>query len=156
MLKRDTFDLRSRLRFKKCFLLGVLLLAAGYSFADEINTTIEINGVTVNGGLVYVSVYSNDNDYKNDKAFTQFILQPENKVLTYSLDLPEGEYVVSVYQDKNGDGELNTGLFGIPSEHIGKTNYNLKGAPGDFNKLKAPVNSTSATLVVNIGKVKIF
>jgi len=141
---------------KKLFFIGVLLLIVESLFASEIKTTIEINGVTVNGGLVYVAVYSNENDYKNETAFTNFILQPDNKVLKYSLSLPEGEYVVSVFQDKNGDGELNTGLFGIPSEHIGKTNYNLKGAPGDFNKLKAPVNNNSTMLIVNIGKVKLF
>jgi len=76
---------------RKVLSLGVLLLVVGNSFADEIKTTIEINGVIVNGGLVYVVVYSNENDYKNESAFTQFILQPDNTTLTYFLDLPEGE-----------------------------------------------------------------
>jgi uncharacterized protein (DUF2141 family) len=140
--------------FRKMLFLCVSFLIAENSFAGEINTTIEINGVIVNGGLVYVSVYSNENDYKNETAFAQFILQPNNKVLTHSLDLPEGEYVVSAYQDKNGDEELNSGLFGIPSEPVGKTNYNLRGAPGGFNKLKVSVNKNSAKLIVNMGKVK--
>ncbi len=142
--------------FKKLIFIGVLFLAVESLFAEEIKTNIEINGVTVNGGLIYAAVYSNENDYKNETAFANFILQPENVNLKYSLDLPEGEYVVSVYQDKNGDEKLNTGLFGIPSERIGKTNYNLKGAPGDFNELKAPVNNTSRKLIVNMGKVKLF
>jgi len=142
--------------FKKLFFIGVLLLAVESLFAGEIKTTIEINGVTVNGGLVYAAVYSNENDYKNETAFVNFILQPDNVNLRYSLDLPEGEYVVSVYQDKNGDKKLNTGLFGIPSERIGKTNYDLKGAPGGFSELKAPVNNTSQKLIVNMGKVKLF
>ena len=139
---------------RKILFLCVLFLVAGSLFADEINTTIEINGVTVNGGLVYVAVYSNENDYKDEKAFTQFILQPGNSSLKYSLDLPEGEYVVSVYQDKNGDEKLNSGIFGIPSEHVGKTNYNLRGAPGGFNKLKTLINKNSAKLIVNMGKIK--
>jgi uncharacterized protein (DUF2141 family) len=142
--------------FRKLLFLCIAFLIVGSLFAGEIKTTIEINGVTVNGGLVYVAVYSNENDYKNEIAFTKFILQPENSSIKYSLNLPEGEYVVSVYQDKNGDEELNTGLFGIPSERIGKTNYNLKGAPGGFDKLKAPVNNNSTTLIINMGKVKLF
>jgi uncharacterized protein (DUF2141 family) len=140
--------------YRKLFLLGVLLLTVGNIFADEIKTTIEINGIIVNGGLVYVSVYSNENDYKNEKTFAQFILQPENSGLKYSLDLPEGEYVVSAYQDKNGDEELNSGLFGIPSEPVGMTNYSLRGAPGGFKKLKVSVNKYSAKLIVNMGRVK--
>jgi len=140
---------------KLLFLCGLLLVIESL-YADDIHTTIEINGVTVNGGLLYVAVYSNEHDYKNETAFAQFILQPNNTVLTYLLDLPEGEYVVSVYQDKNGDEELNSGLFGIPSEHVGKTNYNLRGAPGSFSKLKAPVNNSSTKLVVNMGKVRLL
>jgi len=140
--------------YKRAFIICVLLWVAGNCFADNILTTLEINGVTVNGGLVYVAVYSNENDYKNGTSFAEFILQPNDNALTYLLDLPEGEYVVSVYQDKNGDEKLNSGLFGIPYEPIGITNYNLRGAPGGFNKLKAPVNSNSAKLTVNMGKVK--
>ena len=140
--------------FRKLFLLCVSLFAVKTLFAENINTIIEINGVTINGGLVYVSVYSNENDYKDEKAFTSFILQSIKTTLTHSLDLPSGEYVVSVFQDLNGDGEVNSGLFGIPSEPVGKTNYSLRGAPGGFNKLKAPINKNSSKLIVNMGKVK--
>jgi uncharacterized protein (DUF2141 family) len=142
--------------FKNLFFLCVSFLVVESLFADNIRTTIEINGVTVNGGLVYVAVYSNENDYKSETAFAKFILQPDKTTLTHFLDLPEGEYVVSVFQDKNGDEELNTGAFGLPSEPVGKTNYNLRGAPGGFNKLKAPVNGNSTKLVVNMGKVRLL
>jgi len=142
--------------FRKLLFLCVSFLVVESLFAGNIRTTIEINGVIVNGGLIYVAVYSNENDYKNEKPFAKFTLQPDKTALTQLLDLPEGEYAVSVFQDKNGDREINTGLFGIPSEPVGKTNYNLKGAPGGFDKLKTPVNGGSAKLVVNMGKVKLF
>jgi uncharacterized protein (DUF2141 family) len=137
--------------FKKMLFLCVVV--AGSAFADNISVTIEINGITVNGGSVYVAVYSNENDYKAETAYTNFILEPVNSTITRSLELPGGEYVVSVFQDKNGDGKLNTGIFGIPTEHVGMTNYNLKGAPGGFKKLKVPINSNSTRLIVNMGKV---
>ena len=142
--------------FKKSFFMFVLFLTVGLLFAGNIGTTIEINGVIVNGGLVYVAVYSNKNDYENEKAFTSFVLQPNKTTLTHFLDLPEGEYVVSVFQDSNNDGKLNSGTFGIPKEPVGITNYDLKGAPGDFNKLKMPVNRNSTRLLVNMGKVKVL
>jgi uncharacterized protein (DUF2141 family) len=141
---------------RKLFFLCGLLLAVESLFADNIHTAIEINGVTVNGGLIYVAVYSNENDYKSETAFAKFILQPDNSSLTYSLDLPEGEYVVSAYQDKNGDEKLNSGFFGMPSEPVGKTNYNLRGAPGGFNKLRAPINRASTRLIINMGKVRLL
>jgi len=139
---------------KKLFFLCVSFLVIESLFADDVSTTIEINGVTVNGGLVYAAVYSNEDDYKNEINFTYFILKPDNTSLTHFLDLPEGEYVVSVFQDKNGDEKLNSSVFGIPTEHIGITNYSLKGAPGSFNKLKLPINKNSTKIIINMGKVK--
>ena len=140
--------------FKKLLFLCVAFFAVETSFADDIHTTIEINGVTVNGGLIYVAVYSNEKDYKAETPFIKFILEPVNNTITHNLDLPNGEYVVSVFQDKNGDEKLNSTIFGIPTEHVGKTNYNLRGAPGSFNRLKAPVNNNSTRLIVNMGRVK--
>jgi len=142
--------------FRKLLFVCVLLLIVETSFADDIYTTIEINGVIVNGGSVYVAVYSNENDYKAEIPFIKFILDPVNIAITHNLVLPNGEYVVSVFQDKNGDEKLNSGIFGIPAEPVGKTNYKLKGSPGGFNKLKAPVNNSSTRLVVNMGKVRML
>jgi len=139
---------------RKLLLLFVLFLVVESLFANDVYTTIEINGVIVNGGLIYAAVYSNEHDYKSETAFAKFILQPDNSALTHSLYLPEGEYVVSVFQDLNSNEILDENFFGIPSEPVGKTNYNLRGAPGGFNKLKAPVNRNSAKLNINMGKVK--
>jgi uncharacterized protein (DUF2141 family) len=140
--------------FRKLLLLCVLLFVVKSLFAENIYTTIEINGVTVNGGLVYVAVYSNENDYKNETAPISFILRPDKTTLTHYLDLPEGEYVVSVFQDINSNDKLDENIFGIPSEPVGKTNYSLRGAPGGFNKLKVPINNVSTKLIVNMGRIK--
>jgi uncharacterized protein (DUF2141 family) len=139
---------------KKVLVLLGLIWAGGNCFADNIRAAIEINEVTVNGGLVYVAVYSNEKDYRDEIPFISFILEPLNTSLTHSLELPEGEYVVSSFQDKNGDKKLNATIFGIPTEHVGKTNYSLRGAPGGFNRLKAPVNNNSTSLIVNMGRVR--
>jgi uncharacterized protein (DUF2141 family) len=139
---------------RKLLFLCVAVLAAGSAFADNIPVTIEINGITINGGPVYVNIYSDENGYKKETPYTRFILDPVNSTITSDLELPEGEYVVSVFQDKNGDGKLNSTIFGIPTEHVGMTNYTLRGAPSGFNKLKVPVNNETTKLVVNIGRVK--
>jgi len=53
----------------------------------------------------------------------------------FNVTLPSGEYVVSMFQDKNGNGKLDTYLFNIPKEPIGLTNYFKKGIPGPYKKL---------------------
>jgi len=142
--------------FKNVLFFCVSLFVIESYFADKINTTIEINGVIVNGGSLYVAVYSNENDYKAETPSIKFVLDPVNSTITLNAELLNGEYVVSVFQDSNNDGKLNTNIFGIPTEPVGKTNYNLKGSPGGFKKLKTSINNSSTKLIVNMGKVRIF
>ncbi|MCL2800504.1 MAG: DUF2141 domain-containing protein [Treponema sp.] len=141
--------------FKKALLFFALTCTAVIIYADNIQATIEINGVIVNGGLLYVAVYSNETDYKNKQAFVSFILESNNARLTHSIELPEGEYVVSIFQDTNNDGRLNETNFWIPIEPVGITNYNHRGSPGNFHRLKVPVNNNSKTIIVNMGRVRV-
>jgi uncharacterized protein (DUF2141 family) len=140
--------------FRKLLFLFVLFTAVGSAFADN-NITLEINGVTVQGGLVYVAVYSDENDYKAEKPFIRFILDPVNSTLTRGLELPNGEYVVTIFQDVNSNGELDTNFFGIPKEPVGITNYNGRGIPGGFLKLKVPVSNYTTRITVNMGNVRL-
>ena len=132
----------------------VLLLLFSFFEAYGINVTIEINGIRVNDGRVYVAIYSNENDYRAENSFVSFILDPANSTVTRSLELPNGEYVVSVFQDVNSNEKLDTNIFGIPREPVGITNYNGRGIPGGFPKLKVPVNNNSTRIAVNIGNVR--
>jgi uncharacterized protein (DUF2141 family) len=140
--------------FKKLLFLCALFAAAGSAFADN-NITLEINGVTVQGGSVYVAVYSNENDYKAENPFIRFILEPVNSTLTRNLELPNGEYVVTIFQDVNSNGVLDTNFLGIPREPVGITNYNGRGISGGFHKLKVSVNNNSARITVNMGNVRL-
>ena len=136
--------------FKKLLFICALFTAVESAFADT-TVTVEINGVTVQGGRVYVAVYSNENDYKAENSFIRFILDPVNTTITRNLELPNGEYVVKVFQDSNSNGVLDTNIFGIPREPVGITNYNLRGMPGGFHKLKVPVNNNATKILVSIG-----
>jgi len=138
---------------KKLFFLCGLFAVVGNTFANN-NVTLEINGVIFQGGMVYVAVYSNENDYKTETSSIKFILDPASATITRNLELPDGEYVVSVFQDVNNNEQLDYGLFGIPKEPVGITKYSGKGIPGGFKKLKVPVNSNATKITVNIGNVK--
>jgi uncharacterized protein (DUF2141 family) len=138
---------------KKVLGLCFFLFAGALVFADTVQTTLEIRGVKIQGGQVYVAVYSNENDYKNEHPLMTFQMAPERDFLTYEFNLPEGEYVISMYQDTNHNGKLDRAIFGIPKEPVGITNYDGKGPPGGFHKLKVPVNTGTAKITVNLGKI---
>jgi len=139
--------------FKKLLFVCILFAVVESAFAGN-NVTLEINGVIVQGGLVYVAVYSNEKEYKAETPSLKFILDPVNRTITRNLELPNGEYVVTIFQDANSNGELDTNFFGIPKEPVGMTNYNGSGIPGGFQKLKVPVNNNSTRITVNMGNVR--
>ena len=67
--------------------------------------------------------------------------------------LPEGEYVISIYQDLNANGKLDTNLVGIPKEPVGISGYSGSGIPGGFDKLKMKIDAGVKSVSVNLAKI---
>lgn len=84
--------------------------------------TLRITELRNQQGVVCVALFSSadgfpDNTAKAMKAEGFPIKEiPLNITLA---DIPFGQYAVTVFHDENADGDLNTGVFGIPQEGIG-------------------------------------
>ena len=139
---------------KKIVSLAFLaLLCNGNIFADNnVTFTLDITGINVNSGKIYVKIYSNEKDYKKDIPYTSFVLESVSKNITRLFDIPEGEYLIALFQDTNNNGVLDTNFLGFPKEPVGLSNYK-GGMPGGFNKQKIPINAISNRVKINIGKV---
>jgi uncharacterized protein (DUF2141 family) len=136
--------------FKKIFLVLFLLLFFSLCiFANEHSIIVEITGVTINGGNVFVSVYSNESDYKRDIPFIKFILESQNTIVSREVTLPEGEYLIAAFQDTNNNGRLDTNIFNVPREPAGLTNY-TGGIPRGFHRHKVPVNENTLKITVHL------
>jgi uncharacterized protein (DUF2141 family) len=118
-----------------------------------ININLEVSGVRINNGKIYVSIYSNEAAYKAKNPFMKFTLEPDSTLMNYNLELSDGEYVVSVFQDINSNGKLDTNFVGMPKEPVGIANYEGKGMPGGFQKLKVTVNAVTTKITVNIRNI---
>ena len=129
----------------------MFLLLPWNIFSQSISTTIEINGVMVNGGRVAVAVFSNENQFKKKEPYISFWLESINDEIRYDVDLPEGEYVVTVYQDENNNGKLDSFFF-RPREPVGMTNY-TGGIPGNFQKLKTTINGSSKRISIDLIRI---
>ena len=134
------------------FIVLLFSLLAGNVFANDYQITVEITGVTINGGNVIIAIYSNENNYKRDIPFRTIILNSQNTVVSDITTLPEGYYLFAVYQDTNNNNRLDTNLFGFPKEPAGLSNYN-GGIPGGFNRHRVLINGNNSRIVVNIGNV---
>ncbi|GHV70454.1 hypothetical protein AGMMS49928_18300 [Spirochaetia bacterium] len=141
-----------RLRKQFTLLCGLLLLGISEVYAD-IPVVIEIQDVRVQKGALYVAVYSDETSYKNDEAYSKFKLDPATSVLSVEIDLPAGDYVVTAFQDTNGNEKLDTGIFGLPKEPVAKSNWNGTGSPGPWKKLKTAVNDNSRKITICLYKL---
>ena len=139
---------------KLAFLFFLAMIFIGNIFAhDTIRFALEITGINVNQGQIYVKIYSNDRDYRSDIPCAVYVLESASQSIVYSFDILEGEYLIALFQDTNNNGKLDTNFLGFPREPVGLSNYN-GGIPGGFNRQKIPINSNSNRVTINIGRVK--
>jgi uncharacterized protein (DUF2141 family) len=135
---------------KIIFVLTLFAIALVWLAAEEITVTLEFTGVKINGGDVYVAVYDSAESVKNDQPHSKFRLDPVSTTISAQTQLREGYYRVMAFQDENGNGELDTGLFGIPKEPFGISNYSGRGIPGNFEKLKLWIGQGTGKVTVNL------
>ena len=135
---------------KKLFLLIFLLLYSMSIFATQLNVTIEINEVLPNQGKIIMAIFNSKSGYKKKIPYKALTIDSTSTTLLVDEVLPNGEYVISMFQDKNGNGKLDTYFFGIPKEPIGITNYFKKGIPGGFNKLKIQINEDKMIIKIKM------
>jgi len=109
----------------------VLCLASTALCADDTLTlTVTVTGVTPNEGQVVVSLFDDKKNYMKKALATGREKVLDNDAVDVVFPgLVIGTYAASVYYDLDNDGELDTGMFRIPSEPIGFSN-NARGKFG--------------------------
>jgi uncharacterized protein (DUF2141 family) len=76
--------------------------------------TIDIANVKKGEGAVMLAIHNRGNFLK-DRVLEKLIAASETNVKV-TIDLPQGDYAVAVYQDKNQNKRLDTNFLGIPQE----------------------------------------
>jgi uncharacterized protein (DUF2141 family) len=78
---------------------------------------------------IRIGVFASAKDFlKDTQTFKDYSISvPENQTSVSLVidDLPEGEYAIALYQDRNEDKRLNRNFLGIPTEPFGVSN-NIK------------------------------
>ena len=135
---------------KKILTLLFFLLFSTSIFANQLNVTIEISEVLPNQGKIIMAIYNSKSNYKKNIPYKKLTVESTSATLLVEEILPSGEYVISMFQDKNGNGKLDTYIFRIPKEPIGITNYFKKGIPGRFKKLKVQINEDNMIIKIKM------
>ena len=110
-----------------CIFLGTTL------FSQEL--TMRISGIKQGKGDILIAIFKGESGFPSETSKAVELLRavPVNGKAELTIKtLPAGTYAVSLFQDSNGDGLLNTNFLGIPKEGYGVSN-------NAFNTFSAPV-----------------
>jgi len=139
---------------KKIVIMLVCLCGINSLAFSQVNNSktivLEIHNITVNSGTLHISVSLNETSYKSRIPDLAFEFAPTNTIVRQEINIPVGECVINVYQDINNNGRADTGLFRIPKEPVGISNWNGGGPPGNFRKHKINIDERTTTVVINL------
>lgn len=90
---------------------------------------VAIDGLHTDRGQVICSLYSSAEGFPKDKK--KAIAHAESPIKNRQADctfagIQPGTYAISVFQDENSNGKLDTNFLGIPREGVGASN-NARG-----------------------------
>jgi uncharacterized protein (DUF2141 family) len=135
-------------------ILGMLLVAADPPATGGATLTIQVEGLKDDRGTVHASLYASEDGFptRPEKALRQVDVKIEGgRARVVFEGIPPGGYAVAAYHDENGDGKLDTGFLGIPSEGLASSN-DAKGfmGPPSFEMARVEVGPGENRITVRI------
>ena len=122
----------------------------------EGSLNITITNIENGSGTLYVAILNSDKNWlKSDTDALPFrdVAQPvtsTDDLLISVGDLPPGKYAVSVFQDIDGNAELDTNFIGYPKEPFGFSAPMGKFGPPDFNEAAIAVSGGEFSVEVSL------
>ena len=116
----------------KGLLTGVVgSLLAGFgslavSAEGTATVTVQVSGLAESAGSIYIAVYDSSDAWLGpDTVLERQVVIADalaGEVVSTDLELPPGDYALSIFYDRNGNGDLDTNFIGIPKEPIAMSN----------------------------------
>jgi uncharacterized protein (DUF2141 family) len=106
----------------------LLVLTCHTAFADELTgiLTVEVSGLKDATGNVYIAVYNSDSTWLSDTTVLskKLVISDalDGELVRTELQMPLGDYALSIFYDKDDDGQLDTNFVGMPKEPIALSN----------------------------------
>ncbi len=112
--------------------------------------TVQVDGIEARGGTLYVGVQTEAQFMKNDGIAGEMVAAPKAGSATFSFDLPEGAYAVSIWHDFNANGKFDMSDAGPPLDGWAMINgEKMRGQPAFTDaSLTLPVSGALTTLKV--------
>lgn len=123
------------------------------SVTGEANITVTLNGIKDIKGVITAGLYNSEEAYKKGGTVRGVRAGVKADTVTFSYNnLPTGEYAIKLFHDVNGNGEMDSNLFGIPTEPFAFSNNAVgKMGPATWVDAKFTVSGseTAQTITLN-------
>jgi uncharacterized protein (DUF2141 family) len=106
------------IRFTRLLSLSLLLAAGAAAGAQAATVDVHVSNVAGGKGSLKVAVCDRERFLKQC-AYTASMPAREGENVIAVPGVPKGTWAVLVYQDENGNGELDRNFIGIPKENYG-------------------------------------
>ena len=140
------------------FALLMTSFIATASAADKAELRLEIGGLAEAEGKVYYSVYDSEDTWLGDErvagAAVDIVEAMQGDVVVAVVELPPGEYAVSIFYDVNANGELDTNFIGIPKEPVAlSNNAKAKFGPPKYKDARFTLSSEGIVQSIEITEI---
>lgn len=139
------------------FLSALCLVVTIPAISDQntFSLKVDVLGGEPNRGAMILSLFSSKESFLKQPMVSQTSEVDDTGRASFRVpDLLPGRYAVSAFYDEDRNGELTTGLLGIPKELVGFSN-NVKGVfgPPKFEKAAFDLHSTME-ITISLGRVE--
>ncbi len=138
---------------KKYFALTLILIVATFSLYAQ-TLTIEFTNIRNNKGQLLLGIYTNQDDYANEKAVKKLTVYKTDvkngKISTKVEGLVPGTYGIALLDDEDFDREMTYGLI-LPKEGFAFSNYYHTGmSKPKFYDFDFELGSDNQTVVMKM------
>lgn len=118
------------------------------------NLTLTIDGIRKTEGVLRIGIYNSETGHASQQEIggANAPVNAESVVVEFN-GLAAGQYAINLYHDVDDNGQMNTNLFGIPSEPYAFSN-NAKGnfGPAKWKDAAFEVSADSSTHTITMFK----
>ncbi len=114
---------------------AVLMLGIAANSSHAADLTVNVKNLRAQNGVLMLALFNSAESFqKMDKQFgAQMIAAAQDPGVFVFKNLPAGRYAVSVFQDENRNGKMDSNMLGVPVERYGFSNNAMgKMGPPDF------------------------
>ena len=121
------------------------LLAGDGALAGDVS--VIITGVRDAGGEIRVAACE-DEEFLRPDCFRSAAIPAQAGTVELTLhDVPPGTYALQAFHDVDGNGEIDTNLFGVPREGMGFSNdARMRFGPPEFSEAAVTIGPSDRTV----------